>query len=314
MKTVLFLLGLCLSTGIVFAQQDALYTQYMFNGLVLNPAYAGNKGTLNVNLVNRNQWAGQKIAGAPKTQALTADGNFNEGKVGLGLHVINDQLGAQKQFSAMFSYAYKLSITEQTQLSFGLSAGISNFSLNGNLLTYNQENDQAIPAGTISNLTPDFSGGVYLSNDKYYAGLSATHLLRFKHVTNFADYMNNSRHYFFTAGYIWKLSNTLQLYPSTLLRTDLKGPMDMDINASIIINEKVGVGGSYRTSAGKAYKANSAVAMMQLYLLNSRMRLGYSYDFDMADYGVPRNSHELSIGYLIPGQKIWRTNASPRYY
>ncbi|MFI5452290.1 type IX secretion system membrane protein PorP/SprF [Pedobacter sp. UC225_61] len=314
MKKLIFILGLVLSTGALFAQQDALYSQYMFNGLVLNPAYAGNKGILNVNLVNRNQWARQKIAGAPRTQAFTADGIFNDGKVGLGLHVINDELGAQKQFSTMLSYAYKISLSEETKLSFGVSAGVSNFSLDGTMLTYNQENDQAIPATLISNLTPDFSGGIYLSNDKYYLGLSTTHLLTLKHEDHFADYMNGNRHFFATAGYIWQMSSTLKVYPSTLLRTDLKGPMDLDFNASLIINDKIGLGGSYRTSAGREYKSNSAVAMMQLYLFDSKMRLGYSYDFDLADYGVPRNSHEISIGYLIPGKTIWKSHASPRYY
>jgi type IX secretion system PorP/SprF family membrane protein len=314
MKRLVLTLSFILSVLTTFAQQDALYTQYMFNGLILNPAYAGNKGLLNVNLINRIQWGSQKIIGPPRTQAFTADGIFDDGRIGLGLHVINDQVGAQKQLSVMGSYAYKLPIGEETQLSFGLSAGVSNYVLDGTALTYTDQYDDAIPATNISNLTPDFNFGVYLSHDKYYVGLSTTHLLTLKHKDHFADYINLNRHYFFNAGYIWTLNDMLKIYPSTLVRTDLKGPTDIDINASLLLNDKFGFGGTYRTSAGKNFASNSAVAMMQIYMFEQKLRLGYSYDFDIAKYGVPRNSHEISIGYVISSKRDWRTDSSPRYY
>jgi len=314
MKRILLLMCILLLTKSIFAQQDALYTQYMFNGLVLNPAYAGNKGILNLNVTDRIQWAAQKVEGAPRNQSFTADGVFNEGRVGLGLQVTNDVLGAQKQFSAMASYAYKLPVGEETELSFGLSAGVANYVLDGTKLTTNEQGDLVIPATSITNLTPDFNFGMYLSHDKYYVGLSTTHLLTLRQKDHFADYINLNRHYFFTAGYIWTVNDMLKVYPSTLLRTDLKGPMDVDINATLLINDKFGLGGTYRTAAGSSYKANSAVAMLQYYSFENRLRIGYSYDFDIAKFGVPRNSHEISIGYLIKSKRDWRTDSSPRYY
>ncbi len=322
MKKILFTFCMVFLGSSLFAQQDALYSQYMFNGLVLNPAYAGNKGVLNINLVNRNQWVGQKVEGAPQTQALTADGSFMDGKVGLGVHLINDKVGAQSQQIAMFSYAYKIPVSETADLSFGLGGGVANFVLDGTQLTTTQQGDQAIPTERISHFTPDVNFGVYLSHEKYYVGLSTTHLITLKPKADFANYVNLKRHYYLTGGYIFPINDFVKAYPSVLVKSDLNGPINVDVNGFVMILDKFSVGASYRTGvyvqsgnySPGALKSNSVVAMAQIYMLDQKLRVGYSYDFDVSKTGYSRNTHEISLGYLIKTEDGLRNLSSPRYY
>ena len=322
MKTILLTLCMALTSLSLFAQQDALYSQYMFNGLALNPAYAGNKGVLNVNLINRNQWVGQKVIGAPRTQAFTADGSFYEGKVGLGIHIINDKIGAQTQQTAMASYSYKIPVSETAELSFGLGGGVSNYVLDGTLLTSTDQGDVAIPTERISHFTPDVNFGVYLSHDEYYAGLSTTHLLTLKAKGAFANDVNLQRHYYLNGGYIFPINDFIRAYPSMLIKTDLKGPMNVDVNAFVLALDKFGLGASYRTGvytqkgdySPGIFKSNSVVAMAQVYMLDQQLRVGYSYDFDLSKIGYSRNTHEISLGYIIKTNDILKNMSSPRYY
>ncbi len=322
MKKILLTFYIVFAGLSLFAQQDALYSQYMFNGLVLNPAYAGNKGILNVNLVNRNQWVGQKVIGAPRTQAFTADAALVDGKVGLGLHIINDKTGAESHQSAMVSYSYKIPVSETADLSFGLGGGVANYVLDGTMLSTAEGGDPSIPKDRISHFTPDVNFGVYLSHEMYYVGLSTTHLLTLKSKDAFASSVNLKRHYYLNGGYIFPINDFVKAYPSMLVKSDLKGPINIDVNASVIILEKFGVGGSYRTGiypktghySPTFLKSNYAVAMAQFYMLDQQLRLGYSYDFDISKTGFSRNTHEISLGYLIrPADGLSRMS-SPRYY
>lgn len=171
--SLLFIAGLISSAK---AQQDAQFTQYLFNGLHINPAYAGYKDDIYVQSFYRSQWAG--IKGAPKSFSIAADGAFNDGSVGLGLIVSNDQLGAQSYLTAYANYAYRIRLDdESSQLAFGIAAGMVQLGIDGNKLEGYKPGDELIPVGSQTSTLPDARFGVYYANKSYFAGFSATNML-----------------------------------------------------------------------------------------------------------------------------------------
>ena len=157
-----------------FAQQDAQYNQYIFNELVINPAYAGTKEIINANAFFSKQWVG--VDGSPSTQTVSVDGPASE-KMGLGLQLLNDNIGAQSQQSLFGSYSYKLRINEKYKLSLGLALGASYFSINGSKLTTATPDDPSIPKTSEKKLLLDAKTGLFFYSERFYAGLSVTDLL-----------------------------------------------------------------------------------------------------------------------------------------
>lgn len=324
MKKLFFLLA-CLFPLFALGQQTAVYSQYMFNGLLLNPAYAGYKEDINISLLNRSQWVG--VSGAPNTQSLIADGAFfNNKNVGLGLAIVNDRVGIQGQTSAMFNYSYRLQVGDESRLSFGIAAGGIQFSLNSNKAIIDDPTDPNF-SGMQSYLAPDARAGVYFSNDNFYAGLSATNLL-----VN-AVSKNNLRsqyvilpntHFFLTAGAIFDVNNSLKFKPSFLLREDPKSMGNFDINASFLINDRIWLGGSYRmgvdmwkntNSQFGTFQQNSLVGLVEVYVAK-QFRFGYAYDYSLSRLNTLANgSHEFSIGFIFGGNDE-RNNilTTPRYF
>lgn len=307
-----------------YAQQDAQYTQYMFNGLMLNPAYAGNKGVLNVNGSYRDQWAG--INGSPKTMTLTMDAPVFFNKIGLGLEIVNDNIGAQNMFSLFTSYAYRMKLSNEGTLSFGLSIGLSQYSFNGSAINLLENNDLAKPGQSASSLIPDAKTGAYYSTNNFYAGLSVTNL--------FAQQINNvnlpsdatsfttlGRHAYFNTGYIISFAGPWKLYPSILIKEDFKAPTNIDFNALALYDNLIWFGGSYRTSVAWFNKnlvgnlpSTDVFAIIFALNLNNRMRLGYSYDISTSDLGhYDDGSHEITLSYIFPDKRNSRM-LSPRYF
>jgi len=247
-STVLFFIS---AVSALQAQQDAQFSQYMFNSLVINPAYAGYKESLNASLLHRDQWGG--IDGAPKTQSLVVDGAFStDKKVGLGLVIVNDKNGLLNQSSAYINYAYRLRTgSDEGRLAFGIAAGIAQYRLNEDKAIVEDPTDPNFNGGSQNYFTPDAKFGVYYSDEKFYAGLSATNLI--SKLINYRQVGNNtiarqSRHYFLTAGYLADINDFLMFKPSFLIREDTKGPTNLDINSFVLLKEKVWIGASYRTS------------------------------------------------------------------
>jgi type IX secretion system PorP/SprF family membrane protein len=316
---VLLLLG-----KITFAQQDAQYSQYMFNGIYINPAYAGYKEVLNLHGYYRAQWTG--IRGAPRSFSVAADGIANEGNVGWALQVASDKLGAQSTQSVYASYAYRIRMNEDgtARLAFGLSGGVMQLGINGALLqTLEPEADA--PAGMQSIMVPDARAGVYYADQHFYVGFSVDNLV--------ASHMNKSRfvyipqpkpHYYFTAGMLWPISENIQLKPSFLLKDDRGGPSSLDLNAFLLFGEKIWIGGSYRTGVrlyDKQYlqkglkNRNAAVAAIEIFPADN-LRIGYAYDFSVGALETySHGSHEISIGFSIPSSDS-RLNqvACPKFF
>ena len=306
------------------AQQDAQYSQYMFNSMVINPAYAGYRETLNVSLLHRDQWTG--FSGAPKTQSFIADGAFTKGRnVGLGLAVVNDKFGLLGQSSAYFNYAYRLPVGKEARLSFGFAAGVAQYRIDNGGARVEDPDDQNFTGGNESYIGPDGKFGIHFSNEKLYAGLSVTNLLAraVKYESLSGTVSRQGRHFFLTAGYLADLNKDLKLKPSFLLKEDLRGPASLDINSFLLIRETVWVGGSYRTGVNlwkkntlnsAAIKQNSIVGAVE-FLVSGKFRLGYAYDHSVGGLKASADgSHEISLGLVLDANRKGTAVLTPRYF
>ncbi|HEX7366154.1 MAG TPA: type IX secretion system membrane protein PorP/SprF [Pelobium sp.] len=322
-KSIFICFALLASTFCALAQQDAQYSQYMFNTLVINPAYAGYKGSLNLSALHRSQWVG--VDGAPKTQSLVLDGSFANDKVGLALTVVNDKIGLQGQTNAYLNYAYKLKVSENGTLAFGLGVGLSQFTINNGKANFDDPSDPNFNGGRMSFIAPDAKTGIQFSTDKFYAGISATNL--FSKVLDYSTrskdlVIKRSQHLFLTAGYLVDINDFLKFKPSFLIKEDLEGPTNLDINNFFLLGEKVWLGASYRTSVklwkknntiGSVKASDAVVGLLEIYA-GKGFRIGYAYDQSVSSLqGFDNGSHEISVGYTFGAKKEYRI-LSPRYF
>jgi type IX secretion system PorP/SprF family membrane protein len=285
-------IGLCNTN--VFAQTEPMYSQYMYNMLGVNPAYAGNREALSLNFFQRNQWLG--IKGAPKTTSLSMDQSIKDGKMGWGLQVYDDELGieAATGFNGMLSTRIKVS--EKGILSGGLSFGMMNY--RNNLIDVNNRNDPNDQSfiRTDNQWNPSIGMGVYYNTDRFYAGVSTPNILK----SRLASYENMNTsiqksddfHLFANAGYVFDLNEEVKLKPSTMIKMVSGAPIETDINLNVWLKDLLGFGGSYRT--GDAF-----VGMVELQA-SSNLRFGYAYDmpFNPLKY-FTKGSHELMLRYEI---------------
>jgi len=305
----------------VSAQQDAQYSQYMFNGIYINPAYAGYKEVLNVHTFYRSQWTG--ITGAPRSMSLAVDAIANSGNVGLALQVASDKLGAQNNLSIYGNYAYRIRMNDDgsSRLALGFGVGMAQLGIDGSMLNPNNPEPNQ-PVGMQSTIVPDARVGVYFANDKYYAGFSVDNLIAtYIDIDRYAFIPQPKPHYYLTAGALFPLSEDFQLKPSFLLKDDRGGPTSLDVNAFLMIKDFIWIGGSYRTGVklyDKSYlqkdltPRNSAVAAIQIFP-SEKLRIGYGYDFSIGPLqGYSSGTHEVSIAYSFIKQNI--RIATPRVF
>lgn len=309
-KKVLLLLLVISSTICSKAQQDSQFTQYIFNGLHINPAYAGTKGDYYIQSFYRAQWQG--INGAPKTLSIAADGSFNDGSVGLGLIIANDQIGAQKNLTAFANYAYKLRLDddETSILSFGIAGGMSQFSVDGSKLNAANSGDGAIPLVSQNRAYPDARFGVYYHNEQYFLGLSATNIIaRYMADKNKDDLLLPipRPHFYFTAGALFPINEDVQFKPVILVKDDIKGPTSVDLNAFFLLKERVWLGAFYRSSYNihnsnlqKNLPTQNSMGLIAEIFATQDLRVGYSYDYSLNKLrNYNSGSHEISVGLYI---------------
>jgi len=303
-KRIIFLLVCITFLPKLHAQQDPQYSQYMFNQMAINPAYAGSKEALSAAALFRSQWTG--LDGAPQTETFTIHGPLKKKKVGLGFTVIGDQIGPKKSIGALGSYAYRIPI-RNGKLSFGLRVGIYNYTYNWSEITYKDQNDVYNTGNSTSKIVPTADAGLYYYTNTMYIGFSATHLYNGR-LTDAAnptgDNAELSPHIFFTFGKAWSLSDKLIFSPSLVLKGAKNAPYTADLNLCFRIKERIWLGVSLRSSYG-------AVALLQ-FQLTDKLKLGYSYDFGFNKIGrAGGGSHEIMIGYDF---NIFKSKMmSPRY-
>ncbi len=323
MRKYILIISFICSLHHALAQQEVLYTQYMFNALALNPGYAGNR-EFNMNVTYRQQWT--ELQGAPKTMLLTLEKGLHKKNLGFGLHITKDEIGLQKHLSPFLSVAYRIRVSERTTLSSGIGIGFSQYQLDGTRFISATNGDPLLQAKLTSTILMDGKFGFYLSNDDFYVGLSAANL--FNNNVNYTGDKRNiivpqKRHFFLMSGVVIPVSHKIKFYPSFLIKENFNQPTNADLNAFILIDEKIWVGGSYRTSLNFTRKDSlqqdlvkraAAAASVQVYPARG-MRIGYSYDFSIGGLNTYfGGSHEISIGYaLVPLLASLRIT-SPRYF
>jgi Bacteroidetes-specific putative membrane protein len=272
-------------------QLTPVTSQYVLNPLSINPAYAGNRGALNIAAFYRRQWTG--ITGAPETMTLTADAPFLDSKLGLGFIITNDKIGVTKETHFMTNYSYRINMDKGT-LSFGLGAGLMTSNTAWSQLVVLDPGDENFLTDSRVFVVPDFTFGIYYSHQNYFAGLSVPKLLgyKFNYTKNRYIIMFNpgQYNYLLNAGYIFTLSQKIKLFPSTLVTISPREKLLVDLNAYVSLNDRIWAGASYRNQ-------RSAGVLFQI-AVNNQFRVAYTYDIDFGTLGHYSNgSHEIMLRY-----------------
>ena len=326
-KTAIYILLLLMPAFLMRAgaQQTIQFSQYVFNGLAVNPAYAGYKDDLTLNLSSRLQWVG--INGAPKTGTASFDGLMNDvtKNAGLGLIATFDHLGPESITSVYANYAYRLRLDEldTRRLCFGIAFGAMQYSLNSSEFNATDGGDASIGTGTISKLTPDFRFGIYYYSPSVYVGASVFNLLA-QPINSLLDHtplLQPQRTVYLTAGAMLPLSEFMDIKPSFMIKEDFKAPANLDFAAFLIFNKRVWLGSSYQTGFVSFNKKNlqsnlnetDAISSIVQFYINDHFRIGYSFDFTLSKLaGNQSGSHELSLSISFPRKKP--RVVSPRYF
>jgi type IX secretion system PorP/SprF family membrane protein len=317
MKTIINMIALVLVAASGYAQQDPQFNQYIFNEMVINPAYAGTKGVVNASAIYTTQWMG--FSGSPTTQTVSVEGPASD-NVGLGLHIVNDQLGVQSQQSIFGSYAYHLKLSDKFKLSMGLSAGASYYTVDGTKIITENPNDPAIPTYKATSLQFDSKTGLFLYSDRFFAGASVSDLLADVFKIKNPLVTAPTRQYFLTSGYVFDLSKKFKLKPSFLIKQDFNAPSNIDLNLFVLYNDRFWLGVTVREGARiflnndlqTDLKSADALVFMLDLNISDRLRVGYAYTYSTSVLAAYPGS-EFSLGYTFPN-KITTKMSSIRYF
>jgi len=269
------------------AQQDPQYTQYMYNTQIINPAYAGSRDVLSFGLLGRTQWV--NFDGAPQTGTFTINGPIGALKnMGLGLSIVVDEIGPSVESNITADYAYRINLSNDGILSFGLKAGVDLLDVDFTKLNIADAGDVFDNNNVDNRLQPQIGAGIYYNTERFYAGLSVPNFLETNHFdeSNIAEVINDPlavgnttaaerMHYFLIAGYVFDLSENVKFKPATLIKVVEGSPLQWDASANFLINEKFTVGAAYRWSA-----ALSAMAGFQV---SDSIFIGMGYDYQTTD-------------------------------
>ncbi len=279
-----------LGTPAAWAQQRPVFSQYMFNGLILNPAYAGNQKQLSVSLLYRDQWV--NFDGAPKTQTLIAHTALKDWPEGIGLLVSRDQIGVHDDYSIYGSFSHKINLGENIgTLSAGLQGGFNYTRSDFTKVRQGQINDPNF-AGRVVRFSPNFGTGAFFNNKTTYAGISIPYILNNKIVKkeDLLSEAREARYYFVTGGHVFTLSDLFKLKPSTLIRVQEGQPMGLDLNANLFIQDIVNIGTSYRSG--------DAIIFLFEIILNQNITFGYAYDRTLSRIvNYTDGTHELMLTF-----------------
>lgn len=307
---ILFLLA----SGLVSnAQQDPMYTQYMFNTQTINPAYAGTWESFSFMVLARQQWAG--LEGAPQTYTFSMQAPLKNERVALGLNLISDVVGLEKRFYMFTDYSYLLPINEGMKLRLGLKGGFTNYSNNLSEYITNVPGsgiiDPSFQGEIDRKFVPNFGIGGFLYGKKYYAGFSIPKILSHDFENNYNNLSVNTelRHYFLIAGLIFDLGQNVKFKPTMLTKATFSSesgaPVELDLTANFLIKEKFWLGAMFRTGDSFGFIAQ--------WIIDKKLRIGYSYDYTTTNLQNFHNgSHEIMISYEMRFLK--EMFASPRYF
>jgi len=300
------LLFVLLFTISAYSQQDSQFTQYMYNTINVNPAYAGSRGVASVFLLHRTQWVG--LDGAPVTNTASFHMPIQDSKWGIGVSVINDRIGISDENAISADFSYTLQLVSNFRLSFGLKSTANLFSVDFSRLTLRDPGDYAISQQqNINNqFRPNIGAGIYVHSDKTYLGLSIPALLETKRYDdNISSVANEKMHLFFIAGTVFDLKDNIQFKPALLTKLVNGAPLQVDLSGNFLINRQFTIGVAYRWDA-----AFTAMAGFQI---SNPWYIGYSYDMEatqLANYNS--GTHELFLRYELFSN--YDRIVSPRFF
>lgn len=310
MKKIYILIGILVSCSTALrAQQDPMISQYMFNGMFINPAYTGSHDYSTLTTLYRAQWVG--FEGAPHTGIVSFDAPILKKNMGIGGIINFDHIGVTNKIDFMANYAYHIRIGKNSRLAFGIRAGLTYCWANVRDLTFWDQNDPLYQSNT-SAVMPNFGLGAYFYMKRFYAGFSVPTILSYNPNENLSANVDNfprqERHYLLTAGYAIPLGKKFDLKPSFLMKLNANAPVEFDINLNLLYNNRVWVGASYRTGDG-------IVAMVEVQATRN-MRIGYAFDFPVqtAMRNYQYGSHEIMLAFDFGVKKDMMKIRSPRYF
>ena len=303
MKKLFLIMLLVFISFSVEAQQDAQYTQYMYNTVSVNPAYAGSRGAMSIVALHRSQWVG--LEGAPRTQTLSLHTPFTDSRLGLGVSIVNDALGPATEQYFNVDLSYTLPVSDKGKLAFGFKATANLLNVDFTKLTIDVPSD--VLAQQVENrFSPNFGAGLYYYVPKFYIGLSVPNILKTEHYDDISTSLAEERmNFYFISGYVFDLSSTVKLKPTILGKYVSGAPLQADLSLNALINNKFTLGAAYRWSA-----AMSGLAGFQI---NEKLMIGYAYDWDTTELSnYNSGSHEIFIRFELFNTK--KNMVSPRFF
>ena len=299
--------------GVINAQQDAQYTQYMFNTMSVNPAYAGSRGQLSIAALYRAQWVG--LDGAPTSQTLNLHSPIRNSKLGYGISIVNDEIGdgvvQETYFDGIISYT--IDVSADSKLSFGLKAGGNLLNLDFNKLR-NFDAEPVNPENIENRFSPNFGLGIYYHSNKFYAGLSAPNLLQTEFFdnaqtdANSVQFLSKERiNFYLITGYVFDLNGNLKFKPALLTKMVGGAPLQVDISASFMFNDKF--------TFGAAYRWDAALSAMAGFQISDQFMLGLAYDKETTELGGTQfNDGSFEVFLRFELVKSFQRLVSPRFF
>lgn len=303
MRTKILYFAIMLLGFVSYSQQDAQYTQYMYNTINVNPAYAGSRGVMSIFGLHRTQWVG--LDGAPTTNAISINTPIENSNLGVGLSFVNDKIGPTVENTISADISYTIQTSETYKLSFGVKGTANLFNLDVTKLNPVSTGDPLLQ-NLDNNFSPNVGAGVYLHSDKLYLGASVPNFFETKRYddNSIAVYKERMNMYFI-GGYVFDLSSNLKFKPAFLTKVVEGAPLQLDLSGNFLINEKFVIGAAWRWSA--------AVSAMAGFQVSDGLYIGYGYDLETTKLrNYNSGSHEVFLRFEL--FKRQDKIVSPRFF
>jgi len=303
-KNIRLLVIILFTSHYMSAQQDAQYTQYMYNPSIINPAYAGSRDAMSIFGLYRSQWVG--LDGAPQTGTFSLHTPIENSKLGLGFSLVNDRIGPSDETNLAADISYTIDVSYRYKLAFGVKASANLLNVDYTKLDIFDPSDPRFQENVENQFSPNVGAGVYLYSDNTYVGLSAPALLETKNYDGSSTYVAKEKiHYYLMAGHVFDLDYNLKFKPSALVKMTEGAPLQVDLSANFLFNEKF--------TAGVAYRWSAALSALVGFQINDGLFVGYAYDAEttkLANYNS--GSHEVFLRFEL--FKKYNKIVSPRFF
>jgi len=306
-KQIIIVLGIGVTffTNDLLAQQDAQYTQYMYNTVSVNPGYAGSRGHLSVAALHRSQWVG--LDGAPVTQTINFHSPVGYNGVGLGTSIVNDKIGPTSETYFDIDFSYTVKTSDEGRLSFGLKTSAHLLDIRFSELNQFAP-DQTLEQDIDNKFSPNFGAGIYYRTDKFYAGLSVPRFLQTSHFDESSlSTAQEQMNFYLITGYVFEMNPLLKFKPTVLAKVVEGAPLQIDLSANFMLNDVFILGAAYRWDA--------AISGMVGFQLNESFLIGMAYDKEITELGnatFNNGSFEVILRYDFIKTK--GSIKSPRFF